>query len=240
MVDGGYPVEHMADDANQAPQDAAKPADGYALTPVPAPAPSAPAERVVVVVQGAGPLSRPGWLTWQVLATVGVTTLITAAVLAAVEASRLPRPENPGWAPRSLVAAFRVLLLGPFYALLGIGALWIASLSLKRKLGDKRLAGARMFAAVGVFWLIVAMGPLVIDIPLLEWAIGAGAYILILWSSFRLSRNNTLLVAAIHLALWGVVAALTWAVPRMTADRGPATPAPLAAPSSETIPPAAR
>ncbi len=228
----------MADDANPAPKDPAKPAEGYEVAPPsPAPAPEAPvkSEKVVVVVRGEEPLSRPGWLTWQVLATVGGTTLVTAAVLAAVEASRLPRPENPGWAPRSLVAAIKVLFSGPFYALLGVAALWIASLSLKRKLGDKRLAAARMFAAVGVFWLIVTIGPLVIGVALLEWIIGAAAYILIVWSSFRLSRNNAVLVGALHLALWGLVMGLFWAVPRLMAEKAP-EPEPAAA-SPEAIPP---
>lgn len=230
----------MADDANPAPNNPAQPANGYELAPpslTPTPEPPGKSEKVAVVVRGDEPLSRPGWLTWQVLATIGGTTLVTAAVLAAVEASRLPRPENPGWAPRGLVAAFRVLLSGPFYALLGVAALWIASLSLKRKLGDKRLAGARMFAAVGVFWLIVTIGPLVIGVALLEWIIGAAAYILIVWASFRLSRNNAILVGALHLALWGVVMGLFWAVPKLTAEKEPAPPP--AAASPELIPPAA-
>ncbi len=196
----------------------------YDVEPTPAPPreatpPTKDKPAKVVVVREPEALSRLGWLSWQVLTTVGVTTLVTAMILAAVQASRMPKPEESGWAPRSLVAAGRVLLLGPVFAALGVGAVGIASLALKRPFGELRLAGSRMLAGVGVFWLIVALGPLFSDARAVEqvvsWFIGAAAYFLIIWASFRFSRNTAMLIAAIHLALWGVVQLLIWAIPRL-------------------------
>lgn len=212
-----------------------------AAASAPAPSPAATPAPQVVVVREELPLSRPGWFTWQVYFTVGVTTLITAAILAAVEASRAPRPETSGWAPRGFVAAVQTLLIVPASAALGVAALWIAARTLGRRLGDKRLAFSRMFGACGIVALVVTLGPLVINVPLLEWVIAAGVYVLVIWTSFRLSRNNTLLVGALHLALCGVAAGIVWATPRLlrsggASDAPPAPPAATEPAPTTTIP----
>ena len=199
-----------------------------------APSPAAASAPQVVVVRDDAPLSRPGWFTWQVYVTVGVTTLVTAAILAAVEASRAPRTESSGWAPRGLLAASQAFAIVPISAALGVVALWIAGRTLGRRLGDKRLAIARMLGACGIVALVVTLGPLVIDVPLLEWAIAAGVYVLVIWTSFRLSRNNTLLVGALHLALCGVAAGIVWAAPRLMRSGGASDASP--APPSATQP----
>ncbi|MBL0922228.1 MAG: hypothetical protein IBJ10_08890 [Phycisphaerales bacterium] len=224
----------MPEDAPQPPSDASKPAGTYDLAPGSAPVPTPPAvEQRVVVVREEAPMSRPGFLTWQVFLTVGVTTLITASILAAVEASRAPRAEAGAWAPRGLVAALQTLAIGPLSALLGVLALWIAGRTLSRPLGDKRLAFARMLAAVGVVALIATLGPLVIGVALVEWAIAAAVYILVVWASFRLPRNGALLVAALHLALCGLGAGLFWAAPRILGAGDRAADPPPAAASPE-------
>lgn len=214
----------MSEEAPKPSTGGEKPDAPYHLAPsAPDPAPAAPAlapAAQVVIVREDLPLARPGWFTWQVFFTVGVTTLVTAAILAAVEASRAPRPETSGWAPRGFVAAVQTLLIVPVSAALGVVALWIAGRTLGRRLGDKRLAFSRMFGVCGVVALIATLGPLVIDVPLLKWAIAGGVYILVVWGSFRLSRNNTLLVAALHLALCGVAAGIVWAAPRLLRSGG--------------------
>jgi len=230
----------MSEEAPKPTTGGEKPDESYSLEPSapPAPTPISPAPQVVIVREEL-PLSRPGWFTWQVFLTVGVTTLLTASILAAVEASRAPRPETSGWAPRGLIAAVRTLLIVPASAALGVAALWIAGRTLGRRLGDKRLAFSRMFGACGIVALIATLGPLVIDVPLLEWTIAAGVYVLVVWASFRLSRNNTLLVAALHLALCGVAAGIVWATPRLLRSGGSSEAPPAAiepGSTSTTIP----
>lgn len=181
------------------------------------------------------PLSSSAGLAWTIPLTVGATLLATAMVLRAVGAT--------GGTRAGLLSAGAVLLTGPIYIALGIAAVAIAALALRRPLGSWTHAIGRMTAAVGLFHALVALGPLVIGgkplADIVTWLVGALAYFVTIWGTFRLTRNNTLLVAAVHVLLWTALQGAIWAIPRLerAGEAAPAMPPTESAPAQTAPPP---
>lgn len=141
---------------------------------------------------------------------VGVTALATAAILAAVNHEP---PPDAGRASGRVAASVMVLLWAPVHTALGVGALAIAAKLAARPLGDLALAAARMLACVAVFHLVKHMGMH----PALGWTVACVAYALSVGIAFRPRPREWLHIVAAHIALWGVLQVIVWAVQRISA-----------------------
>lgn len=162
-------------------------------------------------------LVRRGWFGWEAPATVGATTLGIACVLAVVFVQQASRGTS---APRmtTLDAILWTLLGGPSFILLGVVALWIGAWSGRLRLGDKRLACARMAGVVGVAMLTWALGPFVIRFAPLEWLASTLVYVGALWLSVRPGRRELLAIAGSHLLLCAaLVGVVVFLLPRVFA-----------------------
>lgn len=155
-----------------------------------------------------GAISMPGWFGWQFHLGVGVMALGAAAARAAVLA-KTPRPDAPsGWAPPWLLGAGGVLLWGVALAGLGYVALRVLALWLRRPLGDSRLGAARMLTAVGLFELSRRIGWAPFGVSVLDWgfvfSLSLGAYLGAVACTFRLKRDDLLLLLGAHAGMGAI------------------------------------
>jgi hypothetical protein len=85
-------------------------------------------------------------------------------------------------------------------------AVLVGAKVLERKFGSFELAAARMLAAMGAFLLVLNLR---IDFLTTanreEWVLAVGAYVLVVWSTFRFSRAELLIVTGAHFSLWLIV-----------------------------------
>lgn len=160
-------------------------------------------------------LVRRGWFGWEAPATVGATTIAISCVLAVVFVQQASRGTST---PRmsTLDAVLWTLLGGPVLIALGVVALWIGAWTGRVRLGDTRLACARMAAIVGVTMLVWALGPFVVRIAPVEWALSVLVYIGALWLTIRPGRRELVAIAGSHLLLSAIVVGFVlYVLPRM-------------------------
>ncbi|MGD9693068.1 MAG: hypothetical protein AB7G17_09795 [Phycisphaerales bacterium] len=179
------------------------------------------------------PMASGGWFGWPFTLAVGVTSLGAAAALAAVHAQERARAgadasilQSVGW----VLGWGLVGLVMGFVAVKGV-AVWR-----KRRVGEARLVAVRMFAATGLFLLVVNMGIAptgwwVVDRPM-ALGIATAVYLSVVWVTFRLTREDAMAVLITHALLWlGVYGAVRYG-PRLMRESEP-EPAPQVAPTFE-------
>lgn len=145
------------------------------------------------------PLVRRGRLSPQVLAGIGATLLIAAAVAAGVNSV------GSGWH----VAARVVLVLynAALHTGTGLVAVALAAWATQHRFGRVDIGAARMFVAFAAFLLLVnlrlpvhpALGLVVV------WAAALAAYWSLVLVLFRLPRTTVTTIAVAHFILWLLV-----------------------------------
>lgn len=153
----------------------------------------------VEVVADAGPTMfvKPGRLGWKAPAIIGGVLIIVAAVLSGMHAPH--RPISHG------VATF---LFAPVFTGIGVAAVLLTALLMEEPFGRLEHAAGRMLMAVGlvelswhIAWNLELANPLRF---LIGASIGVGAYFLVVWWTFSLTRTVALMVSVIHLTLWAI------------------------------------
>ncbi len=186
-------------------------------------------------------LSRPGWFGWQFPFGIGVAAIVAAAARAGILAEKAAQAGAPGAQEAWYYAAGRIALLAPIAAALGLAAAWVFAKSQRRPLGDWKLAGARILAAVGLFHLVWRLGAAPTGYPWFDGAfafsLGLACYLGTLLLTFRFRRDELLQFAATHAGFVLGAHAVIWMAPRFfEKDVGaPARndgPAPIVAPGS--------
>ncbi len=177
---------------------------------------------------GAKPVSSPGWFGASFPLAAGLTGLGAAAALAAVHAQQRAR----GGSEESLAREVGLVLVwGTVGTLLGFLAVKGVAMWRKRPVGDTRLALSRMFAATGLFMLVLNMGIAPTGWGMLDRPVSMGlataVYLVIVWASFRLSREDAMAVLFAHALLWLGVYGAAELAPRVWGEHVAATtPAP--------------
>ncbi|HMN39215.1 MAG TPA: zinc ribbon domain-containing protein [Phycisphaerales bacterium] len=147
--------------------------------------------------QGPAEFVRPGGKP-MVLAIAGAVVLLAAAVAAG---SNAPRREFSAQAAMVLLVLYRAVI----HTGTGLAAVWCAARYVEERFGSVRLALARVFVAVAVFWLVSSLR-LPIESEWLEravrWPVALGCYWLTLFVLFRRSRGETLVLALLHVGTW--------------------------------------
>jgi len=153
---------------------------------------SKPRERAALVRSGLG---GP-----RVLGGIGLVLLAAAAISSGIGAEAHPLA-------RGVLTAYNTLL----HAGTGVVALLVTATIVEKRLGAVELAAGRMFVAVGAFAFVYRIGflgsldwapPVTTPIYLLS---GALVYLLLLVSTFRLSRYELGVTAGTHVLLWIIV-----------------------------------
>ena len=143
--------------------------------------------------QPATAIAGNAWPGWQILVVVGFVLTALALVFAwrgAVDKHFL----------RTLLALYNIAI----FTGLGAVAVFVAALLLGRPFGRIELAASRMFVAVSAYSALFHVS----NDQIAHWAgwfIGALGYAVVVWGTFRLKRNDLLIVAGAHFALWLIV-----------------------------------
>ncbi len=162
-------------------------------------------------------MSSEGWFGTPFTLAVGLTALGAAGALAAVHAQQRARA---GAVDVSITGSVvQVLLWGVVGSLLGFAALKGVAMWRKRAIGDARLALVRMFAATGLFMLVLNMGIAPTGWWMVDRPIGLGTatavYLAVVWASFRLSREDAMAVLFAHALAWVGVYGAARVAPRL-------------------------
>lgn len=206
---------------------------------------SAPAS-VAPAAQATPPnaLSRPGWFGWQFPFGIGVAAIGAAAARAGILAEKAAQAGSAGEREAWYFAAGRIALLAPVGAALGLAAAWVFAKSQRRPLGDWKLAGARILAAVGLFHLVWRLGAAPTGYTWFDGAfafsLGLACYLGTLLLTFRFKRDELLQFAATHAGFVLGAHAVVWLAPRFFEKAGAAPartdgPAPIVAPGSGPV-----
>lgn len=185
-------------------------------------------------------LSRPGWFGWQFTFGIGVAAIGAAAARAGILAEKAAQAGAPGAHEAWYYAAGRIALLAPVGAALGLAAAWVFAKSQRRPLGDWKLAGARILAAVGLFHLVWRLGAAPTGYAWFDGAfafsLGLACYLGTLLLTFRFKRDELLQFTATHAGFMLASHAIVWLAPRFFEKDGvPARtdgPTPIVAPGS--------
>lgn len=149
-------------------------------------------------VDTARPLSEPGFPGLTLLMVIGGALLVLAVVMGASAAHN--RHNDLGYA---FGQGFLTLFNGLLHTGTGVVAVIASAFFMKRKVGSVEFAAGRMLVTFCTLLLVTAP-----DFPVgyvgwaLKWALGLGAYWLVLRVLFRKSIDETNIIAAAHLVLY--------------------------------------
>ncbi|MDX2149049.1 MAG: hypothetical protein SFZ23_16170 [Planctomycetota bacterium] len=143
---------------------------------------------------GEGIIARPGVPNAQISAAIGLGVMLSAMIVAGVNA-------RASIAAHVIVAGYQVLL----HAATGVVAIYLVAKFHRLKLGAVELAAARMLLAVALFQLCFQLNFRLFSGKFEEVLAAAGAYFLATLLLFRQGSERTLHVGATHFVLWLLV-----------------------------------